>query len=246
MNKQIDTKEVQGKPELYTVLPANKKAVADVGSKIKEHYKTGFCSSPIEVDDKEVKFIIDNDCKCYSCDKSIFEMNDFPELLIEDEEILCEDCYDYEYRKTCPICENSYDIKDGKSEYSVLNENDANYNNEIAGIYHNENLIMPIKINHLKKIDCGDNCCEVWSDDICEDCVSDLVRKDNYMKSHGMGTPCILIKKYENDDLFKDYTAEQFKRAKQNLINRRITIRGIIEQANKVLSAILVGFFICW
>ena len=199
---------------------------------IKQHYKTGFCTSPINVDDKEVKFIIDNDCKCYSCNKSIFEMNDFPELLIEDEEILCEDCYDEQYRKVCPICENSYDIKDGESEYSVKNESDANEEDEIAGIYHFNKLIVPININYLKKIDCGDNCRESWSDDICDECVSDLVRKDNYIKSHGTGTPCILIKKYENDDLFKDYTPEHFKRVKQNLINKRITIRGIIETAN--------------
>jgi hypothetical protein len=236
----------QNSNKLYTVLPADKKAVADVGSKIQQHYKTEFSSSPIEVDDKEVEFIIDNDCKCYSCDKSIFEMNDFPELLIEDEEILCEDCYDEQHRKICPICENSYDVKDGESEYSIMNESDANEGNEIAGIYHNGNLIVPININYLKKIDCGENCCEVWSDDICEGCVADLVRKDNFIKSHGTGTPCILIKKYDNDDLFKDYTPEKKKMIRQKMINKRITIRGMIQTANKSLAVILVGFFICW
>ena len=53
------------------------------------------------------------------------------------------------------------------------------------------------------------------------------------MKSHGHGTPCILIKKYENDSLFKDWTTERFKRERQRLINKRITIRGIIETANR-------------
>ena len=79
----------------------------------------------------------------------------------------------------------------------------------------------------------GENCCEVYSDDICSECVSDLVRKDNFMKSHGHGTPCILIKKYENDSLFKDCTSEQFKMRKQRLIHQRKTVRGIIETANK-------------
>lgn len=246
MNKQIASKKTESSNELCTLLPAEKKAVADVGSKIKQHYKKGFCSSPIDVDDKEVKFIIENDCKCYNCDTSIFEMNDFPELLIEDREILCEDCYDQQHRKLCPICENSYDVYNGESDYEIINESDAKEDNEIAGIYHNGKLIVPININYLKKMDCGENCCEVYSDDICEDCVTDLVRKDNFIKSHGNRAPCILIKKYENDDLFKDYSIEQIKRIRQKMINERITIRGIIEKANKVLSTILVGFFICW
>lgn len=183
--------------------------------------------------DKELDFIIANDCKCYSCGESVDEFSDFPELLIKENELLCENCYDERYRKICPICEDSYDIKDGESDYSVKTEEDARKENEVAGIYHFGNLLIPININYLKKIDYGENCCEVYSDDICPDCVSDLVRKDNFMKSHGHGTPCILIKKYENDSLFKDWTPEQFKRAKQNLIHKRITIRGIIETANK-------------
>lgn len=183
--------------------------------------------------DEELDFIIENDCKCYSCGESVDEFNDFPELLIEENELLCEECYTEKYRKICPICENYYDIKDGESDYSVKNEYDAKEDNEVPGIYYNQNLLIPIRINELKKIDCGENCCEVYSDDICPDCVSDLVRKDNFMKSHGYGTPCILIKKHETDSIFKDYTPEKFKRARHHIVHKRITIRGIIENANK-------------
>ena len=183
--------------------------------------------------DKELDFIIEKDCTCDYCGNGVDEFNDFPELLIEEDELLCEDCYTEKYRKTCPICENYYDIKDGESDYSVKNEYDAKEENEVPGIYHFGNLLIPIKINELKKIDCGDNCCEVYSDDICPDCVSNLVRKDNYIKSHGQGTPCILIKKYENDSIFKDWTQEKFKNARHYLVNKRITIRGIIETANR-------------
>lgn len=186
-----------------------------------------------EWSEEELDFIMKHDFSCDYCQESIDEFNDFPELLIEDDELLCEDCYTEKYRKICPICENYYNIKDGESDYSVKNEYDAKEENEVPGIYYNQNLLIPIRINELKKIDCGENCCEVYSDDICPDCVSDLVRKDNFMKSHGHGTPCILIKKYENDSLFKDWTPERFKREKQRLIHRRITIRGIIETANK-------------
>lgn len=182
--------------------------------------------------DKELDFIIEKECACDDCGESVEEFNDFPELLIEEDELLCEECYGQKYRVVCPICENSYDIKDGESDYSVKTEEDARKENEVAGIYHFGNLLITININYLKKIDCGENCCEVYSDDICTDCVSDLVRKDNFMKSHGHGTPCILIKRYENDSIFKNWTPERFKRERQRLINQRITIRGIIETAN--------------
>lgn len=183
--------------------------------------------------DVELDFIIKKECTCDDCGESVDEFNDFPELLIDEDELLCEECYGQKYRVICPNCEDSYDIKEGESDYSVKNEYDANEENEVAGIYYNGNLLIPININYLKKIRCGENCCEVYSYDICPDCVSNLVRKDNFMKSHGHGTPCILIKKYENDSIFKDWTQEQFKRARHKIVNERITVRGIIETANK-------------
>ena len=183
--------------------------------------------------DSELNFIIKNNCCCDMCDKSVCKMEDFPNLSIKDNELLCEDCYNEQYRLTCPICEESYDIKGGESVYSVINEVYAKEQRKVAGIYHNGNLIVSIKINELKKIDCGEDCCEVYSDDICPNCSSNLVRKNNFMKSHGIGTPCLLIKKYENDELFKEWTFDRLKRERQELINRRITFRGIIESSNK-------------
>ena len=184
-----------------------------------------------EWSDEELHFILRHNCTCDECEKTVNDFDDFPEIDIENNEFLCEQCYDYQYRVSCPICENSYDVKDGQSEYYVKTEEDAEY--EKAGIYHLGNLIVPIKINELKKIDCGPNCCDVYSHDICSDCVSDLVRKDNFIKSHGSGIPCILIKKYENDSMFSDWSIERFKRTRIKLIHARITIRGIIETANK-------------
>lgn len=183
--------------------------------------------------EEELNFIIEHECSCDHCGEGVKELNDFPEFLIEENEFLCEECYTDRYRKTCPICEDYYDIRYGESNYSVKNEEDALRENEVAGIYHFGNLLIPININYLKKIDCGENCCEVYSDDICPDCVSNLVRKDNFMKYHEHRTPCILIKKYENDSIFKDWTPERFKRERQRLIHQRITVRGIIETANK-------------
>ena len=85
-------------------------------------------------------------------------------------------------------------------------------------------------------MDVGAHCTPVYSDDICPDCVQDLVRKSDYIKSHGTGIPCILIKKYESDPMFKDWSKETFKLRRTHLIHRRITYRGMIERANNYLN----------
>lgn len=85
-------------------------------SKIIEHAKSEYTSSPYEFSDAELDIIVENDCQCEYCGKSIFEMWDFPEVLEEEREVLCEECYDNNYRDTCPICENSYEIKDVKGD----------------------------------------------------------------------------------------------------------------------------------
>lgn len=183
--------------------------------------------------EEELDFILGKECVCGDCEKGVEELNDFPNLSIEKDELLCEYCYTDRYFEICPICENHYSTEDGESDFSVTNEEDGKEENKTAGIYKNNNLLIPININNLKKIDCGENCSKVYSDHICNDCVCNLVRKDNYMKSHGHGTPCILIKKYENNKLFENYSKQQFKKSKQKLIHKRITFRGLIEIANK-------------
>jgi len=201
-------------------------------NKIKEHYKTGFSSSPIEVTNSEIDFIVKNECKCYSCDKSIFEMYDFPELMIKEGELRCEECYDEDYRPICLICEESYDIYKGESEYEVVTEEDSNDYQKEPGIYHNDKLVLPIRINYYKSIDVDDGYCKIYSDKICPECVEKMIRKNNYLKSEGI--PCILLKRYENDDLFNDYTPERMRLLRQKLIHQRITCRGLIERGNHI------------
>ena len=81
--------------------------------KIKEYYKTGFCSSPADVSDEEIEFIITRDCKCEHCGKSLFEMDDFVEIIKDNNgacyELLCEECYTEEYMETCGLCEDYYE-----------------------------------------------------------------------------------------------------------------------------------------
>ena len=200
--------------------------------KIKNHYKTEFYSSnngQLEISESEIDFIIKHDCKCSVCGDSIFEMGDFPELLKEDDEIRCENCYDTDYRAICPICENSYDIYDGESEYRIVTKEDSRDFREAHGIYKGDNLIIPIDINKYMRIDCGDDCSEVYSDNICSECVEKFVRDKAYLEE--WSTPCLLIRKCEND-LFEDWSIEKIKRHRKALIHKRITCRGLIEKAN--------------
>lgn len=211
--------------------------------KIKNHYENKFSSSPCEVSDTEIDFIIKHDCECDWCHKSIFDLWDFPELLIKNDELLCENCYEEEYSLICPICENVYDMYDDESEYFrlseyfILNESDANHEDKIPGIYSSDvclpcDLLVPIRINNYAKIRWGMEHYEIESDYICLDCKEKLTMKSNYIKL--LGIPCILLKRYENDKLlFSNYTKEQIKKMRQNLIDRRITCKGIIENANK-------------
>lgn len=41
-----------------------------------------------EFNDLEIDIIIQNNCKCCNCSKSIFELSDFPEVLEEEREVL--------------------------------------------------------------------------------------------------------------------------------------------------------------
>ena len=203
-------------------------------AKIKEHYKTEYSSSEsmLEITDEEIDFIIKHDCKCDYCSNSIFEMDDFPELIEQDDDLMCEDCYDEEYRMICPICESSYDIYDGESEYEVAVEGDDDY--KYPGIYKDAKLIVPIRINEFKKIEWGERCGEVYSDKICPECVQKFTTKENFLLID-YGTPCLLIEKHRHDT-FSDWTIERIKRHRKDLIHRRITCRGIIQKANKSIK----------
>ena len=85
--------------------------------KIKNHYKENYASSPIEIFNEEIDFIIKHECKCDNCGKSIFEMENYPET--RDNKLLCDDCYDDEHRDECDID-------------SMLNKLHGNYDHNIG------------------------------------------------------------------------------------------------------------------
>ena len=91
--------------------------------KIIEHAKTKFSSSPIEYSDEELNLIIEHSCECDDCGESFFEMDDFPDISIENDEVLCEDCYFDKYRDTCIICEESYEKEDVSDYFFITQKN---------------------------------------------------------------------------------------------------------------------------
>lgn len=226
-------------------------------NKIKEHYKSGFSSSPVDVNEQEIDYLIEWDCKCDGCGTSIFELDDFPEIVKNENgkctEILCEECYDDNYRETCPICEESYDVKDFTSDHIIINEELGVETKLTPGIYeilerpfffgdiltgfdaffdNAIKLVVPIRINFYKKIKCGNSCCEVGSDAICPECVDELVRKGNYINSDSK--LCILLKRFEGEGFFKDYSSEKLHRVRQKIIHQRISCRGLVEKGNHI------------
>lgn len=188
--------------------------------------------------------IIKNECEYCGCSESIIE---------SDDEIICEECYDEEYTRDCSICEEYYDTKNYAPDHFVITEEVGAEIDRIPGIYKvltrpffygdivtgfdaffddAIELVIPIRMNLFKKIDVGEECSNVVADMICPECIDKYVRKENYLKSGGI--PCILLKKYENDYIFADYTKEQLQRIRQHIIHKRITCRGMIERANHI------------
>jgi hypothetical protein len=102
--------------------------------KIVNHAKTEYNSSPHRFDDAQIQLIIEHDCECDHCGKSIFELDDFPDVSVERKEVLCEECYDEEYRTTCPICEESWEI-DEMTDYFFISKTNSKEVGKSPGIY---------------------------------------------------------------------------------------------------------------
>lgn len=113
----------------------------DIINQIREHALNNFASSPIEYTDEEVNKIINANCECLHCGKSIFNLYDFPNLDDDDYDVLCEDCYDELYLETCECCEETYEPREESIKYFALTPNQiSNFGLEMkAGIYKVKN-----------------------------------------------------------------------------------------------------------
>ena len=110
--------------------------------KILEQYKSGFSSSPIEVSDEEIELLIKNNCACEYCGTSIFELYDFPNFtdsfidISETNEVICEECFEDNYKETCLICEEWFiSPQNPKEHHFVICEKTEKEEGIKAGIY---------------------------------------------------------------------------------------------------------------
>ncbi len=135
---------------------------------------------------KQLKLIVQDNYKCQYCDKSIWELTDFPVVVLDDR-ILCEECYDENYYEVCDLCEEKYEKVEEQEEFPkapfYYNRSDPEH---VAGIY--EAINYPIWSSNYFECDVfWDNVrlvCTLkdfiekkkWKDDIegaehiCDDC----------------------------------------------------------------------------
>ena len=221
----------------------------ELRSKIIDHSKKEYSSSPHEYDNEQVDLIIKHDCKCDHCNTSIFELNDFPEALTEQNELLCEDCYDNEYRTVCPLCEESWE-KDDMTEYFFITKEVSKKVHKPIGLY--KILQYPFyygdcvfgfdaffdgAIEKVSDLDIKEAYStinprsekDILLDCICPDCAERYMRRDFFIKADSLY--CILQKK-ERLGIFKGYTDERIRSARQDMIHRRIAFRGILQATN--------------
>jgi len=85
--------------------------------KIKLWFAEKYSSSPKEISNEKIEFILKKDCECDDCLESIFKMDDFPEIDIENNELLCEDCYEEKYIESCIICDEIYYSNELSNEF---------------------------------------------------------------------------------------------------------------------------------
>jgi len=223
----------------------------ELRNKIINHAKTEYSSSPYEFDDNQIELIIEHDCECDNCGKSIFQLDDYPNVNIERKEVLCEDCYDESYRTFCPICEESFEIEE-MPDYFFISRANSKHTRKPCGIYkilerpfYYGNCVTGFEgffdyaIQKVSDIDIE----EVYSilhprldksgialDCICPDCATRYLRKDNFIMADLFYS---ILNEKDRNRLFADYSDERIHRTRQDMIHRRITFRGMLQYHNK-------------
>ena len=216
--------------------------------KIKQHFAKNYASSPCDVSDQEIDFIIEQDCEC-ECGKSIFELYDFPEINIEENELLCEDCYHDRYYEYCPVCEEAGHKDDFISDYFFISKEISKTTKQPPGLYKilerpfycgdfisgfddfYDGAIEKVSDMDIQEVGeargvCKDN---VKLDCICQSCVEKYTRKDNFINAEHRYSILMESQRYS---FFADYSDETIHRYRQELIHSNINFRGILEKYN--------------
>lgn len=221
--------------------------------KIIEHAKTAYSSSPHEFDEQQIDLIIKHGCNCDNCGKSVFEMNDFPEVLTDKDELLCEECYDEEYRTVCPLCEESCE-KEDMTEYFFITKKTSKTVHKPIGMYKIlkypfyygdcvfgfdaffDDAIEKVSDLNIKEayyMHNPNNEKDILLDCICPDCAKRYTRTDFFIKTEPRY--CILVKS-ERNGFFSDYSDARIHKTRQEMIHRHITLRGMLQKHNSAFG----------
>lgn len=217
--------------------------------KIINHAKSKYSSSPHEFSSTQIDIIIENDCKCSRCGESVFDIWDFPEVLEEEREVLCEDCYDEEYRTYCPLCEESCE-KEDMTEYFFITKDTSKTVHKPIGMYKilkypfyygdcvfGFDAFFDNAIEKMSDLDIKEaysmrnprNEKDILLDCICSECAEKYTRKDFFIKAEPRYS---LLIKSERHKFFADYSDERIHKTRQDMIHRRISFRGMLQSAN--------------
>lgn len=217
----------------------------NIRQKIIDHAKDEYFSSPHEYTDEELNIIIDSDCKCDSCGKSIFELDDFP--VVRDNCVYCENCYDETYSTICPICEDKYE-EDDQTDYFFITKRTKKETRQPIGLY--KAIKKPFfygdivcgfegfyddAIEQVNDLDIDEYFearqaykKEVSTDLMCPNCAERFQKGSGFMFfwPHYI----ILLKEFEEECKKKYGDSLHFRR--MQVINSNINAKGMLERAN--------------
>lgn len=186
--------------------------------------------------------------ECENCGGNVFEWGGYPNYDKEDNDLLCDNCYDDRFRTSCPVCEESFD-KDEMTEHFFITK-------EISKTVHKEPGLYKILRYPLYYGDCVfgfdaffDDALEKVSDIdiskagkvinldyddvkldcICPDCLAKYSRKDNFIKALPLYT---ILRKKNEKELLKEYSKERLSQIRIRMIHERINFRGMLQQFN--------------
>lgn len=217
--------------------------------KIKQHGLKEYCSSPHEFSDDDIDVIISNDCECSMCAESIFELHDFPEIV--DGEVMCERCWDEEFRTTCPICEDRIDNADMTRYFFIPKEmerearietglykalKDSFYMSDLFGFiaFDNDSIekVSSMNISEVLKTEYShyyDRYCYPEVDFMCPECLSKYTRSERFIE---LNAGYILLKKNLQHSMYKGCPAQQLRKRRQKIVHSKITLRGLLQKYN--------------
>ncbi len=168
----------------------------------------------------------------------------------DDNRLLCEDCWINEHfqMEECPICEDSWSYE-SMTEYFFISKDISKEVDKPIGLYkilkrpfyYGDCIsgfhaffdgaierVSSLNITEVESIRNPRSQKEIMMDCICPDCAIKYTRKYFFIRAEP--TYCILMKS-EREKLFSEYSDKEIHHIRQELIHRRITFRGMLQQA---------------